>query len=65
LIQMGILTTNSHEDRRSWAHVCLHRYSARKCILKKLDCTAVARIRRHYEVFESINLKENKHALIT
>jgi len=61
---MGILTTNLHEHRRSWAHECLHRYSARKCILKKLDCRAVARIRGHYEVLESINLKESEHTII-
>lgn len=62
MIQMGILTTNLREDRRSWAHEYLHRYSARKRILK-LDCTAVARIRGHYEVFERINLKESKHTI--
>jgi len=62
LIQRGILTTNLHEDRRSWAHECQHRYSARKS--KKLECRAVARIRRHYEVFDSINLEESKHTII-
>jgi hypothetical protein len=61
---MAIWTTNLHEDRRSWALEYLHRYSARKRILKKLDCRAVARIRGRYEVLESINLKESKYNII-